>query len=71
LPQSLVESLGLQYAFDYQVEYANGSQEEVKVTEPVLLEILDRKVYEECLVLGETVLIGQTAGDHDSIMLPV
>ena len=40
---------------------AVNRQEEVGVTEPVLMEILGRKIYEECLVLGDTVLIGRTA----------
>jgi hypothetical protein len=42
-------------------EYADGRCEEVDVTEPILMTILGRKVYEECLVLGDEVLIGQTA----------
>jgi clan AA aspartic protease len=61
LPISIVESLGLARPFHYLAQYADGRQEEVEVTEPVLMEILGRKVYEECLVLGDTVLIGQTA----------
>lgn len=69
LPQSLVESLGLAYAFDYNVQYANGQQEEVNVTEPVLMEILGRKVYEECLVLGDIVLIGQTALEMTDLLV--
>jgi len=69
LPQTLVESLGLAYAFDYDVQYANGKQEKVNVTEPVLMEILGRKVYEECLVLGDTVLIGQTALEMTDLLV--
>jgi len=69
LPQSVVESLGLARAFDYDVQYANGHQETVDVTEPVLIEILGRKVYEECLVLGNTVLIGQTALEMTDLLV--
>jgi len=69
LPQSIVESLGLAYAFDYNVQYANGQQEVVNVTEPVLMEILGRKVYEECLVLGDIVLIGQTALEMTDLLV--
>jgi clan AA aspartic protease len=69
LPKSLVESLGLARAFDYDVQYADGRQEQVDVTEPVLMEILGRKVYEECLVLGEIVLIGQTALEMTDLLV--
>jgi clan AA aspartic protease len=61
LPQAITESLGLERPFNYLAQYADGRQDEVEVTEPVLMEINGRKVYEECLVLGDTVLIGQTA----------
>jgi clan AA aspartic protease len=61
LPQFIADSLGLARPFRQVAEYADGRQETVEVTEPVLLEILSRKVYEECLVLGDEVLIGQTA----------
>lgn len=69
LPPSLVDSLGLARAFDYEVQYANGQQETVDVTEPVLIEILGRKVYEECLVLGDIVLIGQTALEMTDLLV--
>ncbi|RKZ52850.1 MAG: hypothetical protein DRR08_27880 [Candidatus Parabeggiatoa sp. nov. 2] len=40
LPQALVETLGLERPFTYLAQYADGRQEEVDVTEPVLMEIL-------------------------------
>ncbi len=61
LPPFIADSLGLWRPFHQVAEYADGRQEEVDVTEPVLMVILGRKVYEECLVLGDEVLIGQTA----------
>lgn len=61
LPPFLVDKLGLERPFRQVAEYADGRREEVDVTEPVLFEILGRKVFEECLVLGDEVLIGQTA----------
>ena len=61
LPSAIVDSLGLARLYHHIAQYADGRQEEVDVTEPVLLEILGRRTYEECLVLGDTVLIGQTA----------
>jgi clan AA aspartic protease len=61
LPPFVADRLGLDRPFRQVAEYADGRQEEVDVTEPVLFEIDGRKVYEECLVLGDEVLIGQTA----------
>jgi len=61
MPPFVADSLGLGRPFRQMAEYADGRMEEVDVTEPVLMEIRGRKVYEECLVLGDEVLIGQTA----------
>lgn len=76
LPSFVAEKLGLarvfrqvaQYA-DGRLEYADGRLEEVDVTEPVLIEIEGRKVYEECLVLGDEILIGQTALEKTDLMV--
>jgi clan AA aspartic protease len=61
LPPFVADELGLARPFRQVAEYADGRREEVDVTEPVLIEIEGRKVYEECLVLGDEVRIGQTA----------
>ena len=61
LPPQVVDRLGLNRSFQQTVQCADGREEIVDVTEPVLMEIEGRKVYEECLVLGDDILIGQTA----------
>lgn len=61
LPPFVADQLGLERPLRQVAEYADGRREEVEVTEPVLFEIQGRKVYEECLVLGDEVPIGQTA----------
>ncbi|MGB9618259.1 MAG: clan AA aspartic protease [Desulfomonilaceae bacterium] len=61
LPPFVADSLGLARVFRQMAQYVDGRREEVEVTEPVLMEIMGRKVFEECLVLGDEVLIGQTA----------
>jgi len=61
VPQFVADKLGLVRPFRELAEFADGRQEEVDVTEPVLMMIEGRPVYEECLVLGDEVLIGQTA----------
>lgn len=60
LPPSLADRLGLRRQAHQMVEYADGRREEVDVTDGVRIEILGRRVYEECLILGDEVLIGQT-----------
>jgi clan AA aspartic protease len=61
LPQHIVDALGLKGVHRQTVQYADGRSDIVDVVEPVLMEIIGRKTYEECLVLGDEVLIGQTA----------
>ncbi len=60
LPPSVAEKLGLGRAFRQIAVYADGRREEVDVSDPVLFEIDGRKAYEECLILGKEILIGQT-----------
>ncbi|MDQ1316895.1 MAG: hypothetical protein QG588_544 [Candidatus Poribacteria bacterium] len=60
LPSFVVERLGLARPFKQIAEYADGRRDEVDVTEPVLVELMDRHTNEEALVLGDEVIIGQT-----------
>jgi hypothetical protein len=41
-------------------QYADGRQEALEVTEPLIVDIDGRDTVEEALVLGDEVLIGQT-----------
>jgi clan AA aspartic protease len=60
IPPHVVEQLGLTIRGKRVVEYADGRNDVVDVTGPVLFKILDRDTLEEALVLGDEVLIGQT-----------
>ena len=60
LPVQLVEQLGIQIRGNRVAEYADGRNEVVGVTEPIIFEIMGRDTLEEALVLGNEVLIGQT-----------
>jgi len=60
LPARVVEQLGVRIRGQRVAQYADGRQEEVGITGPVLFEILGRNTMEEALVLGDEVLIGQT-----------
>ena len=60
LPKSVVQHLGLRIRGQQIAQYANGSEESVGLTEPVIIELEGRETTEATLVTGDTVLIGQT-----------
>jgi clan AA aspartic protease len=60
LPEAIAEQLGLRIRGQQIARYANGSEESVRVTEPVIIEIEGRETIESTLVTGDIVLIGQT-----------
>jgi len=61
LPSFLVDRLGLARVAHAVAQYADGRLDEVDLTEGFVLEIMGRRTVEEGLVLGDEVLIGQTA----------
>lgn len=60
LPIHVVQQLGLQIRGQRMAEYADGRQDIVGVTEPLIIELKYRDTLDEALVLGDEVLIGQT-----------
>ncbi|MCA1613372.1 MAG: clan AA aspartic protease [Acidobacteria bacterium] len=60
LPADVVQALGLASIHRRGVEYADGRNESVPVTESLVLVIRGRRTSDEALVLGNEVLIGQT-----------
>ena len=60
IPSHVQQLLGLEIAYNRVAGYADGRLDNVGVTEPMLMECLDRKTFEEAMVLGTEVLIGQT-----------
>ena len=61
IPASIKEQLGLRTTSRRRAQCADGRSEEVDVTEAVRIDLENRPTYEDCLVLGDQVLIGQTA----------
>ena len=61
LPSFVADQLGLARIGRYMAEYVDGRLDEVDLTEPFSLRIMGRLTSEEALVLGDEVLIGQTA----------
>jgi clan AA aspartic protease len=60
LPEAIVQNLGLRIRGQQTAQYANGTEETVNITGPIIIEIEGRDTIEAALVLGNTVLIGQT-----------
>lgn len=60
IPAHVMEELGLGTRGRRVVEYADGRQDVVSVSEPLIVEIMGRDTLEEALILGDEVLIGQT-----------
>ncbi|OCQ92208.1 clan AA aspartic protease [Oscillatoriales cyanobacterium USR001] len=61
IPAEVVEILGLRIRSQEIAKYADCRQEVVGLTGPVIIEIEGRETTEAALVLGDIVLIGQTA----------
>ena len=60
LPVEIVERLGLNIRSCQMAKFANGREEAVGLTEPVIIELEGRETTEATLVTGDIVLIGQT-----------
>ncbi len=61
IPVQIAEQLGIGYTGKSVAAYADGRQEIINVTEPIHFEIAGRSTTEQALVLGDEILIGQTA----------
>ncbi|MEH2412372.1 MAG: hypothetical protein V7K36_27075 [Nostoc sp.] len=57
---SIALELGLRIRGQQIAQYANGNEESIGVTEPVIIELVGREITEATLVTGNIVLIGQT-----------
>jgi clan AA aspartic protease len=60
IPMQVVQQLGLRIRGQQMAKYADGRQEAVGLTGPVIIEIEGRETTEATLVSGDEVLIGQT-----------
>ncbi len=60
IPQHVVQVLGIPVHGKRRTMYADGREDLVDVTKPLFIELMNRDTFEDCLVLGDEVLIGQT-----------
>jgi len=61
LPPHVVQTLGLQTVGQRVAQYADGRLDVVNLTEPFTLRVLGREELETAMVLGDEVILGQTA----------
>lgn len=59
IPAQIVQQLGLRIRGQQLAKYADGRQESLGVTGPVIIECEGRETTEDALITGDEVLIGQ------------
>ena len=69
IPPHVAEALGVTIRGKRVTEYADGREDIVDVTHGVFVELLGRDTLEECLVLGNEVLIGQTVLEKTDLLV--
>lgn len=69
LPQAVVSAIGVDLLGDRAAEYADGRKDSVPLTDAVRIELLGRNTVDECLVLGDEVLIGQTVLEKTDLLV--
>lgn len=69
LPRHVCDRLGIALVGERVARYADGREEVVGVTEPVRFEVLDRDTFDDALVLGDQVLLGQTVLEKTDLLV--
>ena len=69
IPSHVAQQLGVASRGQRVVQYADGRNDTVDVSEAVIIKILDRDTLEEALILGDEVLIGQTVLEKTDVMV--
>jgi hypothetical protein len=69
IPVDLKEKLGLETLRHINAQMANGETDSVELTEGAYIDIMDRVATESFLVLGNEVLIGQTALESTDLLI--
>lgn len=69
VPRFVADQLGLHVFGQRTVTLADGRKSEVDVVAPIHVEIMGRDTFEEALVLGDEVLIGQTVLEKTDLLV--
>ena len=69
IPETLMQKLGLMEQTRIVARFADGRTDTVIMSEPATMYLLDREVSENFLVMGDEVLIGQTALEATDLLV--
>lgn len=69
IPPFVADALGVGIRKQRVTQYADGRKDVVGVTNPLFVAVLGRDTVEECLVLGDEVLIGQTVLEKTDLLV--
>ena len=69
LPRHVCDRLGIALVGQRVARHADGREDIVGFTEPVRFEILERDTFDDALVLGDQVLIGQTILEKTDLLV--
>ena len=69
LPPAVAERLGLIRLDHIEAQYANGTFEEVDLSEVFTIEMLGRRVNEDAMIMGAHVLLGATVLEKMDLMV--
>ncbi|MCA9055783.1 MAG: retroviral-like aspartic protease family protein [Planctomycetaceae bacterium] len=69
ISNATVSALGVSLVGERIAEYADGRKEAVPLTDAVRIKLLGRDTVDECLVLGDEVLIGQTVLEKTDLLV--
>ncbi len=69
IPAHVREHLGVAQVGQRVAEYADGRNDVVGFTEPIRFELLQRDTFDDALVLGTEVLIGQTVLEKTDLLV--
>ncbi|MBI4660618.1 MAG: clan AA aspartic protease [Verrucomicrobia bacterium] len=69
IPSHVRLQLGIELVGERVAECADGRKDVVGFTEPIRFEVLDRDTFDDALVLGDEVLIGQTILEKTDLLV--
>jgi predicted aspartyl protease len=69
IPAHVREHLGLALVGERVAEFADGRNDVVGFTEPIRFELLQRDTFDDALVVGNEVLIGQTVLEKTDLLV--
>jgi predicted aspartyl protease len=69
IPPQVRQHLGIALVGERMAENADGRKDVVGFTEPIRFELLDRDTFDDALVLGDEVLIGQTILEKTDLLV--